>query len=171
VILQDLRYALRILAASPTFTAVAVLSLALGIGANTAIFTLWNGVLHRSLPAVDKSKQLVLLSNPGDAGMWTGRWDGRTDGPRSWLTSGEFEQLRDRADSFSALMASQSSLDTWQVRTEGGGWEEVSGRLVSGGYFQVLGVGSAIGRVFTTAEDRAEMPYAVISYNYWQRRR
>jgi predicted permease len=170
VILQDLRYALRIMAASPTFTGVAILSLALGIGANTAIFTLWDGVLHRSLPAVHKPEQLVMLSNPDDAGSWTGRWDGRTDGPRSWLTYGEFEQLRDHADSFSALMASQSSLDTWQVRMKGGGWEEVSGRLVSGGFFQVLGVGSAIGRVFTTAEDRAETPYAVISYNYWQRR-
>jgi predicted permease len=170
VILQDLRYALRIMAASPSFTAVAVLSLALGIGANTAIFTLWNGVLHRSLPAVHDPEALVMLSNPDDAGMWTGRWDGRTDGPRSWLTYGEFEQLRDHADSFSALMASQSSLDSWQVRVDGGGWEEVSGRLVSGGFFQVLGVGSAIGRVFSTAEDRAETPYAVISYNYWQRR-
>jgi predicted permease len=170
VILQDLRYALRIMAASPSFTAVAILSLALGIGANTAIFTLWNGVLRSSLPAVHKPEQLVMLSNPDDAGMWTGRWDGRTDGPRSWLTYGEFEQLRDHADSFSAMMASQSSLDNWQVRLEGGGWEEVSGRLVSGGFFQVLGVGSAIGRVFTTAEDRAETPYAVISYNYWQRR-
>jgi predicted permease len=170
VILQDLRYALRIMAASPSFTAVAILSLALGIGANTAIFTLWNGVLHRSLPAVHKPEQLVMLSNPDDAGNWIGRWDGRTDGPRSWLTYGEFEQLRDHADSFSAMMASQSSLDNWQVRMEGGGWEEVSGRLVSGGFFQVLGVGSAIGRVFTTAEDRAETPYAVISYNYWQRR-
>ncbi|MGA3237968.1 MAG: ABC transporter permease [Bryobacteraceae bacterium] len=170
VILQDLRYALRIMAASPSFTAVAILSLALGIGANTAIFTLWNGVLHRSLPGVHKPEELVMLSNPDDAGMWSGRWDGRTDGPRSWLTYGEFEQLRDRADSFSALMASQSSLDSWQVRVDGGGWEEVSGRLVSGGFFQVLGVGSAIGRVFTTAEDRAETPYAVISYSYWQRR-
>jgi predicted permease len=169
VILQDLRYALRIMSASPSFTAVAILSLALGIGANTAIFTLWNGVLHSSLPAVHKPEQLVMLSNPDDAGMWTGRWD-RTDGPRSWLTYGEFEQLRDRADSFSALMASQSSLDNWQLRTEGGGWEAASGRLVSGGFFQALGVGSAIGRVFTTAEDRTETPYAVISYNYWQRR-
>jgi predicted permease len=170
VILQDLRYAFRTMAASPVFTGVAVLSLALGVGANTAIFSLWNGVLHRSLPGVRDPGQLVMLSNPDDAGMWTGRWDGRTDGPRSWLTYGEFEQLRDSAGSFSELMASQSSLDTWQVRLDGSDWEEARGRLVSGGYFQVLGVDAAIGRLFTTAEDRAATPSVVISYHYWQQR-
>src|SRR5438034_6042946 len=167
---RDVRYAQRAMAARPGFTAVAVLSLALGIGANTAIFSLWNGVLHASLPGVHEPGELVMLSNPDDSGMWTGRWDGRTDGPRSWLTYGEFEELRDHADAFSALMASQSSLNTWQVRFDGAAWEEVRGRLVSGGFFQVLGVRSAIGRVFTDAEDRAETPHAVISYNYWQRR-
>jgi putative ABC transport system permease protein len=170
VIFQDLRYALRTMAARPSFTAVAVLSLALGIGANTAIFSLWNGVLHSSLPAVHKPEQLVMLSNPDESGMWSGRWTGRTDGPRSWLTYGEFEQLRDHDDTFSGLMASESNLNTWQVRLNGGEWEEARGRLVSGGFFQVLGVSPAIGRVFTTAEDRDEPPYAVISYNYWQRR-
>jgi len=170
VILQDLRYALRTMVARPSFTAVAILSLALGIGANTAIFSLWNGVLHASLPGVHEPEQLVMLSNPDDTGMWTGRWDGRTDGPRSWLTYGEFEQLRDHADGFSAVMASQSSLNTWQIRVEGDAWEEARGRLVSGGFFQVLGVHAAVGRLFTAAEDRAETPYAVIGYNYWQRR-
>ncbi len=170
VIQQDLRYALRTMAASPGFTAVAVLSLALGVGANTAIFSLWNGVLHSSLPVVRDPGQLVMLSNPDDNGMWTGRWDGRTDGPRSWLTYGEFEQLRDTGGSFSELMASQASLDTFQVRFEGSDWEEARGRLISGGFFQVLGVGPAIGRVFTTAEDRAATPSVVISYSYWQQR-
>jgi predicted permease len=170
VILQDLRYALRLMAARPGFTAVAILSLALGIGANTAIFSLWNGVLYSPLPAVHKPGELVMLSNPDESGMWVGRWDGRTDGPRSWLTYGEFEELRDHADSFSELMASQSSLSAWQLRFENGAWEEARGRFVSGGFFQVLGVRPVIGQVFTTAEDRAETPYAVISYNYWQRR-
>jgi predicted permease len=170
VIRQDLRYALRTMAASPGFTTVAVLSLALGIGANTAIFSLWNAVLHASLPVVHKPEELVMLSNPDDTGSWTGRWNGATDGPRSWLTYGEFEQLRDHADGFAALMASQSRLNTWQVRFEGGAPEDVRGRLVSGGFFQVLGVRPAIGRVFSTAEDRGETPYVVIAYHYWQRR-
>jgi putative ABC transport system permease protein len=167
---QDLRYARRTMAARPSFTFVAILSLALGIGANTAIFSLWNGVLHAPLPAVQRPDELVILSNPADSGSWTGRWDGRTDGPRSWLTYGEFEELRDHADAFSALMASQSSLSTWQVRVEGGTWEQARARLVSDEYFQVLGVRAAAGRVFTTGENRAEPTYAVISHPYWQRR-
>jgi len=163
---QDLRYALRAIASAPGFTSVAVLSLALGIGANTAIFNLWNGVLHASLPAVSKPEQLVILSNPDQRGSWTGR----TSGPRNYLTYEEFEQLRDHADGFSAMMASQTSLNTLQVRFEGESWEEASGRLVSGGFFEVLGVGAAIGRVFTATEDHSALPYAVMSYSYWQRR-
>ena len=166
VILQDLRYALRLMVASPGFTTVAILSLALGIGANTAIFSLWNGVLHAPLPVVYRPDELVILTDPSASGSWTGM----LDGPRSWLTYGEFEQLRDQAEGFSGLTASQSSLNTWPVRFEGGSLEEVRGRLVSGGFFQVLGVGAWVGRVFTTAEDHADSPYAVISYNYWQRR-
>jgi predicted permease len=166
VIHQDLRYALRIMAAQLSFTAVAVLSLALGIGANTAIFSLWNGVLHASLPAVSQPDQLVMLSDPNRSGMWSGH----SDGIRAWLTYSEFEQLRDHTDAFSALMASQSSLNTWRIRVESGEWEEARGRLVSGGFFQVLGVRPAIGRTFTAADDRTENPAAVLSYNYWQRR-
>jgi predicted permease len=163
---QDLRYAVRVMAARPGFAAVAILSLALGIGANSAIFGLWNGVLHASLPDVEKPEQLVMLSNPDQSGSWTGR----VDGVRNWLTYEEFEQIRDHAEGFSGVMASQSSLSNWQVRVDDGRWEEAGGRLVSGGFFEVLGVGSAIGRVFTTDEDRAAAPDAVISYSYWQRR-
>jgi predicted permease len=170
VLWADLRYTWRTMVAAPGFAIVAIVSLALGIGANAAIFSLWNGVLLAPLPGVDKPEQLVMLSNPDDSGMWTGRWDGRTDGPRSWLTNGEFEQLRDQADTFSALMASESSLNTWEVRVEGGAWEEARGRLVSDGFFQVLGVRSAIGRVFTTAENCADTPCAMMSFSYWQRR-
>ena len=159
---------MRTTAARPSFTVVAILSLALGIGANTAIFSLWNGVLRSPLPVVYKPEQLVMLSNPDESGMWSGTWDGRTDGPRKWLSYSEFQQLRDHADSFSAMMASQSSLSKWQVRFDGGEWEEARGRLVSGGF--PARVSPVIGRVFTTADDTAATPNGVISYDYWKHR-
>ena len=169
VIHHDLRFALRAMAAQPGFTAIAVLSLALGIGANTALFTLWNGVLHASLPGVREPRELVTLSDPNVGGMWTGRWIGRTDGDRPYLTYEEFEQLRDHG-SFSSLMASQTELWTWQVRIDNGLPEEVHGRLVSAGFFQTLGVNPILGRAFTASEEHAAAPYAVISHDYWQRR-
>jgi predicted permease len=170
VIIQDLRYALRTMAAAPGFALVAIVSLALGIGANTAIFSLWDGVLHASLPVVDNPQQLVVLSDPDQSGSWSGRMDFHSDSYRPWLTYSEFEDIRMRGDLFSALMASQSSLNTWNLRVDGGAWEEARGRLVSDGFFQVLGVGSAIGRVFTAEDNCASAPCAVISHTYWQRR-
>jgi predicted permease len=170
VMMQDLRYALRAIAANPGFAAIAILSLALGIGANTAIFSLWNSLLRSSLPVVRHPEQLVMLSDPDSEGSWNGRWTSRTDGNRAWLTYGEFEQLRDRADAFSGLMASQSVLDDWRVRVDRGEPEEAHGRFVSGGFFKVLGVNPLFGRTFTEADDHADSPYAVISYNYWRRR-
>ena len=170
VLAQDLRYARRALTARPGFTATAVLSLALGIGANAAIFNLWHHILHAPLPAVHEPGTLVMLSNPHASGSLTGGWDPRTDGPRAWLTYAEFEQLRDHADRFSSLMASQSSLSTFQVRFERGGWEEGRGRLVSGEFFDVLGVKPAAGRLFTAADDRVDASHVVISHAYWRRR-
>ena len=166
VIAQDVRYALRAMAARPGFAAVAILSLALGIGANTAIFSLWNSVLHAPLSGVSRPGELVILTNPEDAGMWHG--DGRGD--REWLTFQEFEQLRDHAGSFSAMMASESSLDRWPARFAGQDWENVHGRLVSDGYFQFLGAKPILGRPFTDTGDQSDQPYAVISYGFWQRR-
>ena len=166
VILQDIRFTLRSLAARPGFAAVAILSLTLGIGANIAIFSLWNGLLHASLPLVTHPEQLAMLSDPASSGVW----HGDESGDRDMLTWDEFEQLRDRATSFSALMASESSLDSWQLRFQGSDWEEAHGRMVSGGYFPLLGIAPAMGRLFTEADDRQDSPYAVISYDYWQRR-
>ncbi|HEY7190683.1 MAG TPA: ABC transporter permease [Vicinamibacterales bacterium] len=164
---QDVRYAVRGMLASPVFTGVAVLSLALGIGGDTAIFSVWNSVLHASLPGVREPQQLVMLTDPDATGMW----NGRTDGPRDWLTYGEFEELRDAVDAFSGVMASQSSLNTWGgVRVDASESEQINGRLVSGGFFQVLGARAAIGRLFTRDEDRVDAPFAVLSHTYWQRR-
>jgi len=163
---QDLRYAVRAIAARPGFAAVAVVSLALGIGANTALFSLWNGVLLSSLPGVQQPSGLVMLTNPDSSGSWTGR----TDGVRDWMTYEEFEQIRDHADAFSGVMASQSGQSDWQARIEGDGWEEVRGRLVSGGFFQLLGVSPAIGRLFTPDDDHDAAPSMVLSHGFWQRR-
>lgn len=165
VIVQDIRYALRSMAATPSYATVAMLSLALGIGANTATFSIWNGVLNASLPKVTKPEELVILSTPGRSGGWIGN----VRGVRDWLTYAEFEQLRDHATSFSGLMASQSGLASWQVRIAGGEWEEGHERVVSGTYFHVLGVNAVIGRLFSAADDHAALPHAVISYDYWQR--
>ena len=161
LIVQDLRYAFRSVAASPGFAAVAILSLALGIGANTAIFSLWNGLLHASLPAVDHPERLWMLTNPEA----TGAWNGSLPGQRNWLSFDEFEQLRTHALAFSSLAAAQSYLDTWQVRSQDGAWNDARGRLVSESFFTVLGVRPAIGRTFSEAA-----PEAVISHAYWQQR-
>jgi predicted permease len=165
VIWQDVRYALRGMLASPGFALVAILSLALGIGANTALFSLWNGVLVSTLRVRDPG-QLVILTNPNASGVSIGSQTGE----RALLTYAEFEQLRDHVESFSGLMASQSSLERLQVRVGNSDWEEATGRLVSGEYFDVLGVTAAFGRTFTAADDRSRAPYVVISHDYWQRR-
>src|SRR5262245_59090167 len=145
---KDLIYAWRALRKSPGFAIVSILSLALGIGANTAIFSLWYGIVRSSLPGVANPEEIVILSNPDDQGSW----NGRTTGVRSWLTYAEFEQMRDHVAAFSGVMASQSSLARWRVRIDGGAPEDARGRLVSGGFFDVLGVGPAIGRVFSPSD-------------------
>ena len=164
---NDLRYALRQFMRSPGFSAIAVLSLALGIGANTAIFSVMNSILLRNLPVRD-AQQLVILTNPSDAGMW----HGISDGERSIITYPEFLELRERLTTLSGLFAAQSYLEKWQVRIAGDPQESLQGRLVSEEYFSVLGVQSAIGRLLT-AQDAAGIgkdPYAVLSYDFWQRR-
>jgi predicted permease len=170
VMRQDLRDAFRAMVAAPAFAAVAILSLALGIGANTAIFSVWHSTVRAALPGVDAAHDLVMLTNPDESGLLRGGWRSRTDGPRAWLTYAEFEQLRDHASGFSSLMASQSSLNTWQLRVDRGGFEAATGRLVSGEFFEVLGVRPARGRLFSRSEDAGESPLAVLSHAYWQRR-
>jgi predicted permease len=164
---QDLRYAFRAMRTSPGFTAVALLSLALGIGANVAIFNLWYRVLYSNLPGVRDPRELVMLTNPDSLGAWNGNMDGE----QPYVSYTEFNLLRDRADSFSELAAVQSFLGGWRVRIGNSDWEEVNGHLVSGEFFEVLGVKPAIGRAFTRADEPVGAgPYAVISHNFWQRR-
>jgi predicted permease len=165
---QDLRYALRILAASPGFTAVAVLSLALGIGANTAIFSLLDSVMLQALP-VRNPREMVMLTDPESSGTAIGS----QDGARSLMTYPEFRALQAGTNtSFSALFASDSTLKEVQTRVAGGDPEPLNVRMVSASYFEALGVPAAIGRTFDSAQEPAEgrAPLAVISYEYWQRR-
>ena len=164
---QDVVYGARLLAKSPGFTTVAVLSLALGIGANTAIFSLIDTVLLKMLPVKDP-QQLVALTDPTGGGVNIGT----STGERNVLSTREFEALRDRVPSFSGMFAAQSQLDRNNASIDGKAPEELRTRLVSGGYFTVLGATTAIGRAFTAADERGpgSAPYAVISYEFWRRR-
>ena len=134
------------------FTAVAVLSLALGIGANSAIFSMVNGLLLRTLPVRDPSR-LVLL----DGGSWTNPL---------------WEQVRDRRAAFAEGAAAWGTERFDLAR--GGQSEFVDGLYASGGYFEILGVRAMLGRTFTPADDRRgggpDGPVAVISYRWWQAR-
>jgi predicted permease len=166
-VLQDLRYALRQFVHNPVFTVVAVLSLALGIGANTAIFSIFNATMFKSLPVRD-ANELMVLTNPNASGVSVGM----DTGERNLLSYAEFTQLRDHITTMSGLCASESSLNRWEVRIAGSSQEEARGRLVTEEYFSVLGVEPAIGRFFTSEAGAGpgSDPYAVISYGYWQRR-
>jgi predicted permease len=164
VIQQDVRYALRTLAAQPGFAVVAVLSLALGIGANTAIFSLLNSVLLSALPVHDP-QSLVMLTNPASNGVMIG---GKS-GEREELTYSEFCQLRDLSSVFASLMACQIEPERVPVRIDGSEPEEIVVQLVSSGYFSTLGVPALLGRTLGPDDDRAA-PNAVISYDYWHRR-
>src|SRR5262245_12640755 len=169
VIRQDLRYALRILIGNPGFTVVAVLSLALGIGANTAIFSLLNSVLFSRLPVKDP-QALVILTDPATQGVAIGADVG--EGGRSLVTYTEFRQLQEQTETFTSLMASQSSLSRTNARVDGGEPEDLAVRLVSASYFPTLGVTPVLGRTFDATREPAEasMPFAVLSYEFWQRR-
>ena len=166
---EDVRYGLRILGRNPGFAAVAVLSLALGIGANTAIFSLIDVVMLKQLP-VNDPQHLVVLSDPTSSGVSIGS----QSGTRSLFSYPEFEYFRDHDQVFSGLLAVQSDPDRIPISIEGAAdqTEEVHSKLVSGDYFKVLGVDALMGRTFTAEVDRTlgANPLAVISYAYWKRR-
>jgi predicted permease len=170
-LLQDIRYAVRMLAHSPGFTAIAVLTLALGIGANTAIFTVINSVLLNNLP-VAHPEQLVLLTNPDEQGGGTGF----NDGVRDVLTYPEFQDIAQHNAVFSGVLAASSDTTSKPAQAEGSGASVEAApanvKLVSGSYFSVLGVNPILGRAFGTEVDnpRDANPVAVISYGFWQER-
>jgi len=155
--LTDIRYALRTFRKSPVFVAVAVLSLALGIGANTAIFTLVDQVLLRLLPVKDP-RQLVLLWDRG-------QHYGSNNGPNK-ISYPMYQDFRDKNQVFSGMFCRDDI--AFSLNFEGK-TERISGELVSGSYFPVLGVGAALGRVFNENDDRTPggVPYAVLSYRFW----
>jgi predicted permease len=157
--ITDIRYALRMLAKNPAFAGVVVLTLALGIGANAAIFSLLDQVLIQSLPVANPD-QLVVLSayypkdGPG------------IDGSFSYAM---YQDLRDRNSAFSGVIARGG---TQMNVTYGDRTERVLGELVSGNFFEVLGVRPWAGRFFTQDDDRTPSahPVAVLSYAFWERR-
>ena len=161
---QDTRFAARMLIKKPGFTIVALLTLALGIGANTTIFSITDQVLLRSLP-VERPNELVLLRSPGPK---SGRVFSDGD-PATSFSYPMFKELRQRGQDVISLAARFPI----SISVSGqGNTERVDGELVSGNYFQVLGVTPAIGRTFSSEDETAPGAdtVAVLSYGYWKRR-
>ena len=156
----DVRYAFRTLAKSPALCSVAILSLALGIGANAGIFTLLDQVLLHLLP-VEQPQRLAQLVERGD-------WYGSNNGMNA-LSYPMYDDLRKKSTAFTGMFCvyPQSLNVSFEGRSE-----KVAGEVVSGTYFPVLGVRPALGRLFVPDDDRTphDAPIAVISYNYWQTR-
>jgi predicted permease len=161
---QDFRYALRQLAKSPGFAAVAIITLALGIGANTAIFSLLDQALLRSLPVKDADR-LVLLQFTGNG---SGHVSSRTD-ESFYFSYPMYRDLRDRNSVFSSLIATDWTAVGVQWHNQP---ELVSAELVSGNYFDTLGIQPALGRLMVADDDRVAdaNPVVVVSFSYWQRR-
>jgi predicted permease len=169
-LLKDIRYGLRGLLKRPAFTIVALVILALGIGANTAIFTLIDAVLLKPLP-VNKPEQLVLFDDSTGEGTSTSDGD-PSPGQVHRFSYAAYRYFREHDSSFqelSAFRSGESGLNVRQADTQNGGTaERASGHLVSGNYFAVLGVNALRGRVFTNDDDTAAaQPAAVVSYDYW----
>ena len=165
---QNIRFGLRMLARNPGSSALAIFTLALGIGANTAIFSLLNAVLLRHLP-VREPNQLVLFGK----GEWNGSF---SDFPnRSWqlFSYDGFHQFQRKNQVFTDVAAIDSILFTTHGRVgSAAGMEKVAAELVSGSYFHTLGVNAFLGRTLTGSDDvtRGGHPLAVASYSWWRRR-
>ena len=161
---QDTRYALRGLAKTPLFTGTALISLALGIGANTAVFSLMDQVLLRALP-IKHPEQLVLFSSPGTRSGWM-----QTNYEDQYVFSyPEYKEFRDRAVGFNGVVARTADFITisWKGQSD-----RAYGETVSGNYFETLGVQTEIGRPLTPDDDRIPGQQAVIvlNHDFWVRR-
>ena len=158
---QDVRFAFRLVRQSPGFAAIIVSTLALGIGANAAIFGVVNGLLLRPLPVADPHRLVTISSDVALAHGYTGgRW-----------TFAMWERLQPHAELFDGML-------TWTPArfdlATSGERQFAEGIFASGGYFKTLGVHAILGRTFTAEDDRAgggaDGPVAVVSYGFWQRR-
>lgn len=174
-LLQDLRFAFRMLRKSPGFTSVAVLTLSLGIGANTAIFSLIDAVLLRSLP-VDNPQRLVVF-------QWAAHRSPNLKGHYNYMpcpsanSSGEhgcwfsypmLQQFQSLQEEFSGVTALCGNVGP-NLRGNGPAIF-VAGEMVTGNFFETLGIGAALGRTFGPSDDKpGAPPVAVLSYGYWQR--
>jgi predicted permease len=170
-ILQDCRYALRVLRKSPAFTLVAVLTLALGIGANAAIFTLVNALMLKSLPVADP-KTLLRLGSSNDCCVGIGL---HKDGEFSLFSTESYEFLRKNVPEFEDLAAVQAGFAYRPVVVRREGSQDaprsVMGEFVSGNYFRTFGLSAAAGRLLEDHDDVEGAPLmAVMSYATWQSR-
>jgi len=157
---RDLRFALRLMRQTPAVSAVAMLSLALGIGANVTIFSLVNALLLKALPVHEPERLALVTQAPTDPSR-----------PASTsFTNPQWEYLRDHQDFLSGVLAQGTARFNLNA---GGEARPVAGVFVSGRYFDVLGVAPHIGRMFTADDDRrnggTDGPVAVLSYGFWQR--
>jgi predicted permease len=173
-LMQDIRYGLRMMWRSPTFTGVAVLSLTLGIGANTAIFTLIDAVLIKMLPVKSPEQLVVITWGAKDWPRIVESHNGDTDRVNGHVTASSFSyptfrQFRARNPVFSDIFAF-AGLEQLNVSVSGHA-EMASGHLVSGNYFSGLGVQALAGRTFVDEDDKeSAQPVAVISFRFWNRR-
>ena len=168
---KDIRYGFRGLLKRKAFAAIAVLTLALGIGANTAIFTLVNAVMLKALP-VEKPEELVIFSDRTNEGTST------EDSPRTgvWqrFSFASYEYFRDHNQSFqdiAAIRSGESRVSIREANSQANAAVRAQGHLVTGNYFSILGVRAMRGRVLTPEDDKpAAPPAAVISYSYWEKK-
>ncbi|MGB6744372.1 MAG: ABC transporter permease, partial [Terracidiphilus sp.] len=165
----DIRYALRQLRKSPGFTLTAIVTLALGIGANTAIFTLVHGILLRSLPVADPA-QLYRIGDNDDCCVEGGIPGNASDtGDYTIFSFDLYQYLKRATPEFEQLAAAQAGIWNWSMRRGNALPKSMTGEFVSGNYFTTLGLGAYEGRLFTDGDDTpASPPTVVLSYQTWQ---